>query len=540
MYLQQHPIEDSSVDLKAIEHELRFFEGAPIGGSPAIKMSALIFSPDCGFVLESKGPPDYAPQEGLHLNGQKLEAFISRSRYCVLFFMSFICGQIYLLKRQMNDASTPSTRSRISFYTIAMMALADGFLCMGFMIVSMFIEALSITLVAAAFLLFLCVSFFGMKFLMDIWTVQAPERQERERQRQREQDRRNATANQLSASTAINIPPAPEPSSPVDRTATPTGLPLPATARRWADNNNGPTPVILPPDQDLGASEAEDNNAAQPPAANNFISARREMGALYSKFYFLLVAILFLSLYATGWPTPLRSLYSNALAFFYFSCWVPQVYRNIMRNCRKALRWEFVMGESILRLAPFIYFYIFQDNVLFIDTDQNMLYVLASWLWIQIWALISQEILGPRFFVPSGWAPPAYDYHPILHEDADPSSAAAMPIGFTEALVASSAGPSSPTSPTVDRSPTFNRSPTIKRPSGNRKVFDCSICTDDIEIPFVPAGGEESGGMAATMVFERRRYMVTPCRHVFHSACLEGWMRYRLQCPICRENLPPL
>jgi len=28
--------------------------------------------------------------------------------------------------------------------------------------------------------------------------------------------------------------------------------------------------------------------------------------------------------------------------------------------------------------------------------------------------------------------------------------------------------------------------------------------------------------------------MVTPCRHVFHSNCLEGWMRFRLQCPNCR------
>jgi hypothetical protein len=38
----------------------------------------------------------------------------------------------------------------------------------------------------------------------------------------------------------------------------------------------------------------------------------------------------------------------------------------------------------------------------------------------------------------------------------------------------------------------------------------------------------------------RRTYMVTPCRHIFHTACLESWMRLRLQCPICRDTIPPV
>jgi len=62
-----------------------------------------------------------------------------------------------------------------------------------------------------------------------------------------------------------------------------------------------------------------------------------------------------------------------------------------------------------------------------------------------------------------------------------------------------------------------------------------------LEVPVVGAGEDASanaGGVAAMLA--RRLYMVTPCRHVFHSTCLEGWMRFRLQCPICRENLPPL
>lgn len=523
VYLQQYPIDDKAFDLEAIEHELRFPTGAPMPAAPSIRMSALIFSPDCGFVLESKGPPDFAPQHGLHLNGQKQEAHMRDARHCILAFAAIICAQIYLLIRQMKDASTPSTKSRISFYAIAIMALGDGFACMASMVTSMLVDAAFLPLIATAFLSFLCVSFFGMKFLMDIWTVQAPERQERDRERQRERDRRNVqTSASQTATTSTTM------TTPVITAAGAETLPLPVTASRPTDT--GATPIIIPPDQDIDAAEAEDNAAAttQTTAQTTVGSARRELSALYSKFYFLLLGILFLSLHATTWPSSLRTIYSNMLAFIYLSFWVPQIHRNIIRNCRKALRWEFVVGESILRLATFVYFYTVPDNILFVKNDTNAAYVLIGWVWIQIWALISQEILGPRFLIPNGYAPPAYDYHPVLREE-DEESGSTLPIGFSQAM----ADPSSPTTPRPGESK-----------EKGKKVWDCAICTENIEVPVLPAAGNRSGessaAVTATTIFSRRSYMVTPCRHIFHSQCLEGWMRYRLQCPICRENLPPL
>lgn len=516
VYLQQHPIEDTTIDISAMENELRFPTGAAIPPAPLMRMSASIFSPDCGFVLESKGPPDFAPSQGLHLNGRKQEAFMRVAKRCIIVSAAVICAQMFILMRQMKDASTPSTKSRISFYAIAIMGLGDGCACMSFLVVSMFVDAAFLPLIATAFLSFLCVSFFGMKFLVDIWAVQAPERQERERERQRERDRRRPAA--------PAEPPAPVPASaPIITAAGIDTLPLPATARRPAE-----TSIIITPDQDLDAAQTEDNAAIQAAPQTTLGSARREMSSLYSKFYFLLLGILFLSLHATTWPTALRSIYSNVLAAIYLSCWVPQIRRNIYRNCRKALRWEFVVGQSILRLAPIVYLFTVSDNILFIENDANAAYVLIGWVWIQIWALISQEILGPRFFIPNGWAPPAYEYHPIIRED-DEEAGATMPIGFTQATA-------DPSSPSTIR-------PGESKEKG-KKVWDCAICTENIEVSIVSAigsgDGEIAASIAATTIFSRRAYMVTPCRHIFHSHCLEGWMRYRLQCPICRENLPPL
>jgi hypothetical protein len=231
-----------------------------------------------------------------------------------------------------------------------------------------------------------------------------------------------------------------------------------------------------------------------------------------------------------------RSIYFNTVAFLYLSFWVPQIYRNIMRNCRKALRWEYVIGTSVVRSIPVAYFYLKKDNVLFAQTDWFGFAILAGWMWMQIMAMGSQEILGPRFFVKEGWAPPAYDYHPILREDEE---GATMPLNIT------TADADSPT--TLDASSSTDDAAAAKSAGESKgkgkKLFDCSICAQDIEVPVIPAGADETSvaGMGATgMILQRRQYMVTPCRHIFHTGCLEGWMRYRLMCPNCREVLPPL
>lgn len=534
VYLQQHPNDDINIDFRKLEQELRFPTGASVSSAPGIRMSALIFSPDCGFVLESKGPPDFAPQDGLHLNGLKLESYMQVTRRCIIAFAAVISAEIFLSIRQMKDASTPSTKSRVSFYTVAMLALGDGFACMGFMFVSMMIDAAFLPLIATAFLSFLGVSFFGMKFLMDIWTIQAPERQERDRGRPRPLNE-TAAANTAPAPPAISTPA----TTGIVTAAGADTLPPPVTARRPQDT--AAAPIIVPSDQDVDAEIVENpgNTATQPTTQNTTLNtARREMSALYSKFYFLLLGLVFLSLHATTWPVPLRSFYTNTICFTYLSFWLPQIKRNITRNCRRALRWEFVVGQSVLRLAPILYLYTVPQNVLFFDNDTNMAYIFIAWVWLQVWALASQEILGPRFFVPNGWAPPAYDYHPIMREEGDEESGSTMPSGFNQATAAS---------PTQSISLSSQSRTGNSTASPNTKVFDCAICAETLSVPIIPKDGSSEGqgqGSASatlpTALFARRAYMVTPCNHVFHSGCLENWMRYRLQCPICRDDLPPL
>ena len=60
------------------------------------------------------------------------------------------------------------------------------------------------------------------------------------------------------------------------------------------------------------------------------------------------------------------------------------------------------------------------------------------------------------------------------------------------------------------------------------------------------AGATESNALGAIdcvicmteVVVAERDYMVTPCSHLFHEACLRQWMDVKMECPTCRALLP--
>lgn len=351
----------------------------------------------------------------------------------------------------------------------------------------------------------------GGSFLAKIHEVQMPESRER---RDRTQQSNTGSSN---GTTNTTPSPAPEP---VQQSDTGSILPAPVTA--------GPRPaplsepIIVPSDQDIDA-EIADAASAVPLAGSQQRpppTAAQSFQGIIGRFILLSLGISFIVISSTTWYPSLRSMFLNLCAFAYLSLWVPQIHRNIMRNCRRALRWQFVIGQSILRLLPLAYFWVKEDNFLYAVPDRRAFTLLCAWLWLQIVILAGQDIIGPRFGIPTNWTPEAWDYHPVLREDN--LEAGGLPIG----LVAE------------DHPGLRGDDDTGERKRGDStRAIDCAICREVLEVPVIKAGEEAT---SVTGAFARRQYMVTPCRHIFHTACLEGWMRFRLQCPICREELPPL
>lgn len=514
--------------VQELENELRFPNGAPTPQVPKLQLSTIIFSPDCGFMLESKGPPGFAPVDGEHLVGLKQEVWLETIRSWLLVFAAVALGQALILKDQCKEASTPSTVGRVSIHTVAMMLLADGLLFFTMSLASATLSSIFPSALLTSFAGLMSVAL-GVRFLVNIYGVQEPERLEQER----------AQAAALAELQARN-PPAAVRSAPVITAAGVDTLPLPIASSTQAPprNTSQNVPIIVPSDQDVDAEIAENVNAtfAVPrptgtPAVVQQSRVSSDITPYYGQFILLLTVILLLSIMSTTWPVSIRTAYVYLCSFTYMSLWVPQIKRNIIRNCRKALLWRFVMGQSFLRLSPFAYFFLYEDNFLFSESSWTAMMVLTGWVWCQLVVLYSQEALGPRWAIPKrfGWYKEGWDYHPVLREDNVESGG--LPIGLVKVPLGS------PTTPGFEETD-MSVDERDNSKAGVRTV-DCAICMQILEVPVVGIG-EEEGAKGVLGAWDRRSYMVTPCRHVFHTQCLVGWMKYRLQCPICREGLPPL
>jgi len=550
----------SSAFLSFIERELRFPTGSMIPPPPEMRFQMTAFSPDCGYILTSQGPPDFSPKLANHLVGPKAQVLAGQGRHHLLIYMVALGLQLALIKKQMGESSTPSTRSRISFHTILGMAMGDGFTTLACATLGVVTDGLAMGLMALAFMSFTGMLFFGMQFLLQIWSVQAPELRQRERVEVEEQlrrreaalteirearERRQAAAAELAAANAAANP-EPEQTTTETSTTSPNTqegtLPLPATAPR---PGTAEAPLFYMPSDQAGLQQVqplqplteEQHNALVEAITNSRVPT---FGYHYARFFLMLFGTVFISINALGWPSAFQRGFFTLLAFVYLSFWIPQITRNVQRNCRRALEWDFVLGQSALRLLPFAYFYAYPHNVLFASVDYYSIATLVFWQWIQVVMLASQDLLGPRWFVRESWVPSAYDYHPVLRYDEE---GATLPLGASTS--SNDASPPTSRRASVTGTDTSGRRNSLathkesKDKGKGKRTFDCAICMQDLEVPVVEAG-EAASDVAGGFVLARRLYMVTPCRHIFHTPCLEGWMKYRLQCPNCRESLPPL
>lgn len=119
----------------------------------------------------------------------------------------------------------------------------------------------------------------------------------------------------------------------------------------------------------------------------------------------------------------------------------------------------------------------FSRNVFHVDQSLFTGWTIFALGVAQVAVLLLQEVLGPRFSLLSGSSASSYQYR--RKGIVDPEA----------------------TLPAIRDS-------------------NCVVCLADVNV--------------------REDYMLTPCNHIFHPACLEQCMRYRLECPTCRAPLPEM
>ncbi|KAI8814364.1 hypothetical protein BJ742DRAFT_787266 [Cladochytrium replicatum] len=304
------------------------------------------------------------------------------------------------------------------------------------------------------------------------------------------------------------------------------------------------------------------------------------LGSLFSRFYGTLFVGLFIA-YLLSMRVPVLIA---IVGFILYSFWVPQIYVNVRRNSRKAYQTSYILGMSVLKLLIPLYLYGCPYSILsYEETHGGVLFALTIWVFIQVGVVIMQDRLGPRTFLPLEWLPHRYDYHPVLPAVDD--EAPTLQTGAVDED--GSPDESRPSDAAGGGRWRWRSNPGEKGNAGKVETNrghpklnnnDCAICFLPVRVRASDRGApsavgpsaESTGGIrdsisrVRALLFGdsgtpinhsvgegdevpsentadlRLNYMVTPCHHIFHTDCLERWMEVKLECPICRTELPPI
>ncbi|KAI8327169.1 hypothetical protein EDC96DRAFT_532516 [Choanephora cucurbitarum] len=418
LFAQLHPIPANirMSELLEYERELEHPQGISTIRPPPFLMSTELYSPNCHLLLSSR-----------ENKGIKIEHYYNKAITYAGIASVIAVIQIFSLIHQMEYTPTPSSVSNVSYWTIAMQAIMDGYLCLLHLTTGVVVENVFIPFATAAFFTFVLVSIFGMRYLLVVWRIQRPE--------------------------SIRTDPSPQQQQQQQAPDTQSLLPV-ANVRR--------------------------------PNPNEDANPQREITFLYYRLYAVLLLGLFLFYQSVTRSAFIQNIIIGSLGLLFFSFWIPQIARNVTRGCRHPLSYRYIIVMSITRLSVPLYFYGCPENLIGHDTTP-WVFALVGYVGLQVLILFLQDSFGPRFFIPSKYMPQTYDYHPILsHEDEETDT--------------------------------------------SQPPKDCAICMLPIDVSH-----QHNSGLN---VLSRTQYMVTPCHHMFHTDCLEKWMRIKLECPVCRAYLP--
>lgn len=301
---------------------------------------------------------------------------------------------------------------------------------------------------------------------------------------------------------------------------------------------------------------------------------RRQEAKLHVRFYFVFfVTFLFLSIFMSSNQGYLNVKSATAVLLFVYSFWVPQIILNIYTEAKKPLHSNYVYIMSTSRLMVPLYFLAVPNNFLssipsnsitvapFDQVDKlYMCEALFLWVGLQTGILIAQSRYGARFFIPKRFLPTPFNYQRSIPEsvlangrkdsDTDTENGSdesqstepdlEVPTGSAnDEMVSLNIIRRQTASGSVEnrhrrritsiQSTLSNLSASLGHSSNSTQAsggvyLDCVICCSDI----------------TAREISNKEYMLAPCNHIFHQSCLASWMDVKMECPVCRTELPAI
>lgn len=248
--------------------------------------------------------------------------------------------------------------------------------------------------------------------------------------------------------------------------------------------------------------------------------------------------------------------------------WTPQIIHNAIYYNRYNYPFFYTMICSIERLFFAFYFRAYNKNFFKIKGNKTTIYIIILYLIINIIILIIQTLKGPRFFMPTIFSKKEFDYYQTKEELLEYSS----DISNVDCVIC--------LSNIFCDEPISNNDKKEKEDinycdsNNSRNGIEISINElnkenkkKNLEINILKTKKEKKNNKYNTdkkkskikyifkeileILFlkgffkfyriaknpQNKKYMRTPCKHVFHTICLENWFLRKKECPNCRNDL---
>ena len=181
----------------------------------------------------------------------------------------------------------------------------------------------------------------------------------------------------------------------------------------------------------------------------------------------------------------------------------------------------YIICLSMSKLFLPIYLKAFDGNIFDLKPSYFKVYLIVIIIIAEIIVLLLQKSFGARTILPKKYRKRGFDYYKDkvnieMHVSKNPNCVICL-----ESLM-------------VEVDENFN---TIQKKEKTKKS-----CNKIIHLCFLDRVTRKIKRWIDNMEGKTRKkkYMITPCDHVFHTVCLEKWMRQKNECPYCKAVIPPI
>ncbi len=209
------------------------------------------------------------------------------------------------------------------------------------------------------------------------------------------------------------------------------------------------------------------------------------------------------------------------ILFVYSFAWLSQIIYSISINARPPMSRMYIVCLSISKLYLPIYIKGSDENIFDLKPSYFKVWLLIIIIFIEVIILLLQKSFGARTILPKKYRKRGFDYYRNkvnieLHVSKNPNCVICL-----ESL-------------NVEVDENFN---TVSKKEKTKTNFDKLL-----HICFLDKANEKIKKWLKNMEGKntKKKYMITPCDHVFHTICLEKWMRQKNECPYCKGAIPPL